>query len=474
MTPETFWGLVGLAAFLVMMIAVFGLLSGVKPEAGDTLLTRLRDRFGMAGLPEGVFALGLILWSVIFCALILGLLWTIISAAFHAPARTVESQTALRFVLISLTALTATLGAVVAFPVTLIRIALSRKQTETAEEALFNDKINAAAAGLAARRQVTRVINAGSDKESVVTEWEDDLVTRASAIDRLEGLANERPDITARVARMLSIYVRELSREHPAKEPPVYASPLKLREWAAQLTPIRPDMEKAVQCLGRLQHIDGHDIVTKDIDLRHANLQGFDLAFLNFESAQFDRAEMQGANLVSVEMQGAFLEGTKMQGALLWDVEMQETYCHDAEMQGAYFGNAKLQGADFWGAKMQGANFMHAELQGTNLHSASLRGAKLAGAKLLGADLTAVKMDENTDLTEASFRGSALSFVDETTMDKLRSHWADIFVDGSAQVPEGSRPEHWEDDILYIKDFQTRWHAWQDTLPDFDPSWRRN
>jgi hypothetical protein len=123
---------------------------------------------------------------------------------------------------------------------------------------------------------------------------------------------------------------------------------------------------------------------------------------------------------------------------------------------------------------MQGANFMHAELQGTNLHSASLRGAKLAGAKLLGADLIAVKMDENTDLTEASFRGSALSFVDETTMDKLRSHWADIFVDGSAQVPEGSRPEHWEDDILYIKDFQTRWHAWQDTLPDFDPSWRRN
>lgn len=403
-SPETFWGLVAFGAVLLAMIAVFGLLSGVRSETEDTPFTRLRARLGMAGLPQGVFALGMILWGAIFAALILGLLWTIISAAFHAPARTQEAQTVLRFILISLTALTATLGAVVAFPVTLIRIALTRKQTETAEEALFNDKINAAAGGLAARRQVTRVANEGTPEETILTEWEDDLITRASAIDRLEELAKERPDTAARVARMLSIYVRELSREYPAKKPPVDATPRELREWAAKLTPIRPDMEKAAQSLGRLQRIDGHDIVWGDIDLRQANLQGFDLGSLNFENVLFESAKMQGANL--------------------------------------------------WGAKMQGAYFWSAEMQG-----AVLRGAQ---------------MDDRTDLSGATLRGAALRSVDEKTIAQLRDFWWDIFADGTVQVPEGARPEHWADDELDWSDFRARWHAWQETLPDFDPSWRRD
>jgi hypothetical protein len=107
----------------------------------------------------------------------------------------------------------------------------TQRQTELQEEeAQFNDKINAAATDLAARRQVTRVaIDPNGDivrdkegKETILTEWQDDLVTRAAAIDRLEGLAQEaieRDDYppAQRIARMLSIYVQELSREYPAK-----------------------------------------------------------------------------------------------------------------------------------------------------------------------------------------------------------------------------------------------------------------
>lgn len=404
-SPETFWGLVAFGAVLLAIMAVFGVLSGVKPEAEDTPFTRLRARLGMAGLPEPVFALCLILWGAIFAALLIGLLWTIISAAFHAPARTEDAQTVLRFILISLTALTATLGAVVAFPVTLIRIALTRKQTDTAEEALFNDKINAAAEGLAARRQVTKAVAPGGSYKLHQDFWEDDLVTRASAIDRLEGLANERPDTAARVARMLSIYVRELSREYPAKKPPEGASPDELRDWAAKLTHIRPDMEKAAQSLGRLLRIDGHDISPADIDLRQANLQGFDLATLNFANARFDGAMMQGANLSGAEMQGANLTGAEMQGADLSGAEMQGAYLTRAEMQGAYLIRAEM---------------------------------------------------------------------DDTTIAQLRDFWGDIFADGSVQLPKGEeRPTQWEEQELDFDDFQSRWHAWQETLPDFDPSWRQ-
>lgn len=463
-SPETFWGLVTLAAVLLAMIAIFGLLSGVKDDAEETPFIRLRARLGMAGLPQGVFALGMILWGVIFAALILGLIWTIISAAFHAPARTQEAQTALRFVLISLTALTATLGAVVAFPVTLIRIALTRKQTETAEEALFNDKINAAAEGLAARRQVTRVIHEGTPEEAILTEWEDDLVTRASAIDRLEGLAKERPDTAARIARMLSIYVRELSREYPAKEPPKGATPDDIYAWARTLNPIRPDLEKAAQSLGRLMRVDGHDISPGDIDMREANLQGCDLRGLNFDRALFEKANMQGAKLNRTEFHGADLSSAKMQWANLWDAKLQRSDLSSARMQRANLWDARMQGADLWNAEMHGAD----------LGGAKMQGADLTIAKLQGADLLGVEMDENTVLNAATLTGAALRSVDETTITQLRDHWDDIFADGTVQVLEGARPDHWADDELSWFDFEPRWHAWQETLPDFNPSWRRD
>lgn len=423
-SPETFWGLVAFGAVLLAIMAVFGVLSGVKPEAEDTPFTRLRARLGMAGLPEPVFALGMILWGVIFSALFLGLLWTIISAAFHAPARTEDAQTVLRFILISLTALTATLGAVVAFPVTLIRIALTRKQTETAEEALFNDKINAAAEGLAARRQVTRVVNEGTPEEAILTEWEDDLVTRASAIDRLEGLAKERPDTAARVARMLSIYVRELSREYPAKDPPENQNPEEMWDWSRSLEAVRPDMEKAAQCLGRLQDIQGHNIRPGDINLSRSNLQGFDLNSMCFDDVLLTESRMQGGNFWKARLRGAQLEGT--------------------QLQGAYFGDALMQGANLESAQMQVA--------------------------FVGS----VRMDAKTNLTAVALRGASLRSVCDITLEQLRPFWSDVFSDGTVQLPANeSRPNHWKDNELDLADFLELLRAWLSSLPDFDPSWRQ-
>jgi len=423
-SPETFWGLLALAAALLAMIAIFGLLSGIKPDAEDTPFTRLRARLGMAGLPQGIFALGMILWGLIFAVLALGLLWTVISAAFHAPARTEEAQTTLRFVLISLTALTATLGAVVAFPVTLIRIALTRKQTETAQEALFNDKINAAAEGLAARRQVTRVIHEGKANETILTEWQDDLVTRASAIDRLEGLAKERPDTAARVARMLSIYVRELSREYPPKDPPEHLNPEELWDWSRSLEAIRPDMEKAAQSLGRMQDIQGHNIRPGDINLSRSNLQGFDLNSMCFDNALLTETRMQGVNFWTTRLRGAQLEGT--------------------QLQGAYFGDALMQGA--------------------NLESAQMQAAFVGG----------VQMDAKTNLTAVALRGASLRSVCHITLEQLRPFWSDVFSDGTIQLPATEpRPSHWEDEELDLADFLDLLRAWLSSLPDFAPTWRR-
>jgi len=322
----------------IALAALVAALSGKREERppSDSTWSRFLTRIGLQAAPEVPALFAILFWAILLFAslfwLILaltlagGIFATIIAIVLTAFTTSPDSagspdsaDTTLRWTLLTLTALTGALGAVVALPLTLIRIRQTQRQTNLQDESLFNDKINAAATDLAARRQVTRVLHAETPEECIVTEWQDDLVTRAAAIDRLEGLALERADIAPRIARMLSIYVQELSREHPAKSVPEGASPGELRQWAQTLRPVaRPDMERAVQSLGRINPTDDDARAAFDpgnIDLRRCNLQGFDLAHRNYQGAQLNEAQMQGANLFRAQMQGADLSWAQMQGA---------------------------------------------------------------------------------------------------------------------------------------------------------------
>lgn len=320
----------------------------------------------------------------------------------------------------------------------------ARKEAALKEEALFNDKINAAAKDLAARRQVTRVA-VQDKKEIILTEWEDDLVTRAAAIDLLEGLAKERPDAAPRIARQLSIYVRELSRQYPPKEPPNDATPVVLQRWASDLSPVRPDIEKAAQTLGRLQKIKTASLSSTDIDLRGANLQGCDLYKLRFEKAILENASLQGANLRRSNLTGANLFLAKMQGALL----------SEAEMQGANLFGAEFQGTELVGALLQGADLSCAELQGTNLLVAQLQGAKL----------NSITLSIETNLNGTSLHGAATMLVHGTTLEKLKPCWPDI-IGIFSPLPEGA-PDHWIEDAEiapYSEKLDSIWRTWAATL----------
>ncbi|MCP3969446.1 MAG: pentapeptide repeat-containing protein [Rhodobacteraceae bacterium] len=428
------------------------------------------------------------------------------------------------------------LGGLFTLVFAVIRVFNTERQTNVAEESLFNDKINAAAAGLAARRQVTHWQTRG-DKEKFKTEWKDDLVTRAAAIDRLEGLVEERPDAAPRVARMLSVYVRELSREHPAQDHPrdEGLNPTKFQgmtpdgetleamlEWAGGLTPVRSDMEKAAQTLGRLKDIAG--VVADDIpvDLRDANLQGFDLKGLCFDKAQMSKArmegarlydsrmqgvqldrawmqgvnlsvtQMQGAKLIGAQMQGADLSVTQMQGAKLIRAQMQGANLFGARMQGAYLGGAQMQGASLSGAQMQGANLFEARMQGANLIRAQMQGANLFEAQMQGADLTRAQLqganllraqmqgvrlwmaqfDGKTDFTIADVRYAAVKSEDFENVNLSQSQVNSLFGDGSVTLPAGLiRPEHWSEEDLDLEDFLEQWHAWQ-RQQGYDPEAR--
>jgi len=185
----------------------------------------------------------------------------------------------------------------------IIRVWMNERTASAAEEALFNDKINATVSDLHAQRQITK----WDTDDKAQTGWEDDVTRRNGAIDRLLGLAKEEPPSAPRIARMLSVYVKELSREYPEKTPPKSEDPKVLRKWAHDLKFTRSDIQNAVQVLGKLRKESGLALEDGEIDLSETNLQGFDLSDLNLEKVSFSKAQLQGANLLRTKLQGAYL-----------------------------------------------------------------------------------------------------------------------------------------------------------------------
>jgi uncharacterized protein YjbI with pentapeptide repeats len=399
----------------------------------------LRAKLGVPGFHFVPFFMCAALWTAITIVLIAGLFGLILDVlADVVPDPDTDREVwNFRFKLIQITALTTVLGAVIALPFTLLRLGLSQKQTETARESLFNEKINAATQGLYARRQVSEP---GKDGQHLDL-WQDDIVQRNAAIDRLQGLAEENADEVPRIARLLSVYVRELSNELPAQTVPEDASKEELREWVTKLPKLRSDPEKAAQTLGRLRARATAPLDSGEIDLRSANLQRADLSNLDFGKAHLMQAQLQGAGLW----------GAQLQGADLW--------------------GAQLQGADLVGAELQGANLEIAQLQGANLMLAKLQGANLLVAQLQGADLERARFDASTSLRGATLRGAAVRAVDFNNVAQIIDHIADVFGDATTTLPDGitpdqdTWPDHWPKQELDWQDFRDQWHAWQATLP---------
>lgn len=403
------WGIAVLLIFLIVPIGISLLPNHGDPET-PPVLTKLKQQMGLGALNGGVFFIGVVTWCVIFGSLFLGLavvIWQVIFAAHPDPTVSKEVWD-WRFALVKFTALTATLGAVVALPFTMVRLGFSRRQTETAVEALLNDKIDAAVADLHAQRQVTEwsdgVANNG---------WQDDVTRRNGAIDRLQGLAEEDPKSAPRIARMLSVYVRELSREYTADPAPddIHAH----HEWARSLRPKRSDMENAAQALGRLKVVSGQAVENALVDLSATNLQGFTLGGLAFQKANFRDAKLQGSQLTKAKLRSANfsnanLDFTNFAGAMLDDAVFD-----DAQMRSTILMNTSLTNASMLNAKLEKCGLHNADLSNSNLMSVRLNDVILQGADISGCSLEHARIDETTfislDLTSVNMKRAILSKV---------------------------------------------------------------
>ncbi len=505
------WTLIGSACslFLIGQFAYMLLptvMTGPKPARSKTLfrwrtLTLVYPRNFARSTVIGLIA---VIWAIFAGALVLAFAYVLYLIVQRIPPSTDPEATGLRMLLITMTALTASLGATIALPFTVLRTQYNKRQTDAAEAGLVNNKLDAAFAGLSARRKVTSrtrevvykrfgssnaqiTVNETPDTPfelpkgaveikrgpwQVISEEEDDIVTRSTAIDRLEGLAVEQPEQVARIVSILSLYVRELSREYPAKEiPEGIIDPKEIRKWAGALKPIRPDMEKAAQTLGRLPKlVDGYDPEKIKPDLRSCNLQGFDLKGFCFKSSEMEQAWLQGADLTDAKIQRANLWYAKMQGADLTDAEMQEANLPSAEMQGAVLMYAKMQRAVLTFAKMQGANIRYAEMQGADLTDAEMQRADLTLAKMQGVDLTNAEMQE-ADLTVANLRGAAVRSADFTDVAVSDEQWKDMLGDDTTTLPDYTPyPNHWPKFEMDWEEFELEWERFKEDLDAYTPA----
>lgn len=404
-SPDVFWPIVGLLALISASAAIALLLPRDGGKSNARGFDALTEKLGFSRGWVGPLLFGALVLSLIFVTSLLELAKGIFFG---------ESFNADRFGIFAAIVTAFFTGAFLAW-----RNILLSKQAAIQDQALFNDKINAASEDLAARRQVTRVLFEGTPKELIVTEWKDDLVRRAAAIDRLHGLAQERPEVTSRVARQLSIYVRELSNLDGTrpKSKPEGVDAKGLQNWIDNVLPVRPDMQQAVRVLGQLQKIKGHCVLRGDIDLSHANLQAFNLRDLNLDNAI---------------LLGAFMERSFLARSSFFD-------------------------ADLWGAYLSGASIYR-----TNLSGAELGRAELRNSRIFWASFT-----ESTSFSGAKLEGSALIGMNAEDTQRLRPFWDSVFADKTVEISENDNwPSHWSDKNLTMDLFDEAWAAWRDTLPN--------
>lgn len=483
-------GFVGFGIFCVVIVFGPKILNATMRE-----VDRLKQELGMYFFPRYLLLFFVFLWGVLSLTLVFGLLTLLIEIVWNTlPSDTDEGKADFRFLLTKTTALTAVLGALVALPFTVIRLKLTTEQNRHNADVLYNEKLNNANADLHAMRQVTVPVLDKNGKETTKREtiWTDDIIRRNGAIDRLGTLAFERPAMATRIARMLCVYLREMTRDYPAEKMPKGMEPDEIWEWANALELKRSDMETAARVLGHLHLFTKVPAKHLAIDLKGVNLQAMQLDNSNFEHAKMDKAALDGTDLVRAKLNEAKLNGAKLNGTKLHSAELHSAELDGAELNGAKLlwaklnsarlNEAELNGAELHSAELHRAVLLRAKLNGAKLYWAKLNGAaliatKLNGAKLMwvelnGANLMGVELNEETDLNPMSALGTALRSVNLKDVPNLDNLVKSAFGDASVILPDDIKPlvkGKWPKYVLDNKEYDEEWARFKEDPDAYIP-----
>jgi uncharacterized protein YjbI with pentapeptide repeats len=377
-------------------------------------------------------------------------------------------------------------AALIGVPFLIWRTSVAHKQARIAQDVLFKDKINAASEDLHAMRTVWH-------KKRKTNVSEPDIIRRCAAVSKLHALVEQDPASAKHISNILSTYVRERSRETPPMKKEQYDQQFPhLNPWD-QSFPSNGDLLSAVRALGQLRKIDEVDQDAVVIDLKEANLQGFDLSFFltldaDYTNADFHKASMQAANLASTTLRGAFFRGADLERASLQRAELAPTVrsktnfigsnlrlaqFQDAHLPSAIFIGTNLTNVGFQRSVLTNSRFLHSELSGCSFTEAELQGAQFDGQTI---DLVGNRMSQKTSFQRANLRGASLRRMNlqiELTKPSwhpfLQEQIEQLFFDASVWLPSFlTRPDHAPNEVLSEQEFERRWRAWQKSI-GFDP-----
>ncbi len=238
--------------------------------------------------------------------------------------------------------------AVVSAPFLIWRTMSLAKQVEIADSVHFNEKVSHAVRDLTARFEITRIV-IQDEKEIVLKEWQDDLVTRVSAIDQLETLIYERNTEAPRIVRLVANYIRGNFR----------AENLNFTEPPFKSKIPRMDLQKAIDMLGRTRSIAAEiDTSNWRLDLTKCNFDG-----VNFQGGDFYAADFRESRFEASNMKNAIFEGCNFSGSLLNFAQF-----HRSNLKGIRFHKVTLNRSDYrtsrfsWVGTIIGASFINADL----------------------------------------------------------------------------------------------------------------
>jgi len=440
----------------------------------------LRERMGLTGLPPGVVFFLCALWGLLFATLLGGIFYVIYSIAHRIGAVTKAEVLDLRWYLLSLTAITAALGAVIALPFTLIRTNLNRRQTETAEQGLITDRITRAVEGLGAEKVVKVVNETPRYRTDARGEWlrDDDgnpipathpdgtpiidrssiettapnLEVRIGAIYALERIAKDSDRDHVQIMEILCAYIRQNAPASDAVEWPeiemqedetdgslhddwdkrVKAFEAKQQALKADLT-CRTDIQTALTVIGRrsahqrlLEARAGHDDST--------------VKFVFDTPCPEPPQSLQDGEYDPEALTAYQAELNK------WKENLRTYTGFRLDLR-----RCNLHGADLPGLNLRAARFDEAQMQAAGLYGARMQGARLYGTLC----------DSNTSFIAATLRDAAMKEVNCNNLPRLLAHAADFFADASVETPDGfDRPNHWPRFVMYCEEFGEQWRKW--------------
>lgn len=473
--------------FLAMVAAAFGIMwiTSLEPP----LIPKSFKRGINLKLINYVGAFAII-FSIIFTALFLQELLSLISTFPDADANVEDVRFHTSLVLAAFAAVGGTITLLFGF----LKINTTERQTIAAEnqiehnrKILLSQRIQEAYSLLSACANVARIGRNITYKENgcpnsalqwqdedhsikpewectkvgdwkMFTQYEPDYQTRISGISLLEVIAIESPQERRTINELMASFIRVNAPVETAQHiplPPVFSKnhisenrdfwKLTLCPKVKKLRP-KPDIQAAIRLIGQSKMLDD----TMGLDLKRTNLQGADLVGLHLNEVDLSLSRLDGADFMESKLRSSCLMGSHFIGA----------HFSQTELIKADLSHAICHWAIFSGTKMNGAVLFQTELRSAQFHWAELGSTYFEDIKIDAGDFF-----KTSTLDGAAFKG--LHSIDcYIPFEKL----ARVFADGSCSLSYQAnkdckpRPKDWADDILSDEKFDEQHRAFQRSI----------